>query len=230
MPIRNRLISLIYRIVVFGVAIYTLVLLFSFSYTETAPAQSLAFFGTEALILASVITGLEIIFNSVDLAKHGVNGVSAYVWMPITLAMVSFVLGDALCYAVTTPFFGGFGVGSDLLRSVMSHIVMPILVLVDYLLFDEKGTVKWTHPVYWLFYPVFYFAFAISSHFLFETDYYPYPFLNNTQFLDKGDFMAANNGWNGVFLTLALLGLIFIAMGFLLVFLNNLLSGKYKRR
>jgi hypothetical protein len=229
MPIRNRLISLLYRLVIFGIEIYTLILLFTSDYQPAFPAQSLAFFGTEALLLSTIITGLEIIFNSVDLSKHGVNGLSAYVWMPLTLGMVSFVMGDALCYAVTSPFFGGFGAGSDLLRSIMAHLVVPVLVFLDYLLFDEKGTVKWSHPIYWLFYPIFYFAFSMSSHFLFGTDFYPYPFLNNDQFLNRSDFLAGNNGWNGVFMTLALIGLLFIGMGFLLVFLNNLLSGKYKR-
>lgn len=225
MPIRNRLISLIYRLITLGIGIFTVVLLFA---SESNGIFALVYFGAESSLAAVVIILLNVIFNLIDLIRHGTKGVPASVYMPLTLGVLSFLLSDAICYSVASPFMGGYGLDSSLIATVFSHGVLPFLFLIDYLLFDEKGTVAWKHAIYWMSYPLFYFALTMAAHYIFDSTFFPYKFLNSEKFIARGGFVAGNNGWNGVILSVALLAVGFALCGFLAILLNNLLSGKYK--
>ena len=41
-------------------------------------------------------------------------------------------------------------------KTFLAHYVSPLLVILDWLLFDEKGKLPWAAPVYWLFAPLIY--------------------------------------------------------------------------
>lgn len=228
MPIRNRTFALIYRLIALGVGIFTCVLLFSSG--SSNGFQQLAYFGTESSLAAVIIIVLEVIFNLIDLIRHGNSGVAAYVYMPLTLGVLSLLLSDAVCYSIISPFLGGYSQGTPLLTTIFSHAVLPFMFFLDYLLFDEKGTVPWKNGIYWMAYPVFYFAFTMAAHYIFNSSYFPYKFLDAAKFVNRGGFLAGNDGWNGVVLSVGLLAVGLVGAGFLTIFLNNLLSGKYKKR
>lgn len=230
MLIRNRLIALLYRILELGLIVYALVILILGDKTDTSGGQNLLYFGTECVLFTLVIVTLEVIFNAVDLAKNGSNGIAAYVYMPLTLAVLTFLLADALIYNISAPFLGGYASGEGLVNVILVHIILPIVFLFDYLLFLEKGTVYWRHALYWAIYPVFYFAIIMSAHYIFQDNFYPYPFLNNEKYQDSVEILSMNVGWNGVIIVLCSILLGFIAMSFLIIFINNVLALKYKRR
>ena len=231
MLIRNRIISLIYRIVELGLGLYTLVLLFLADRTDANAFQSLVYFGNECMFITVIIVFLEVIFNAIDLARNGKDGVAAYVYMPLTLAVLAYLLSDALVYNISAPLLGGYATGEELFVVLLAHIVMPLVFLLDYLLFMEKGTVHLKHVLFSWCYPIVYFALIMSAHYIFQNNIYPYPFLNDKNFQNASDVvLSGNKGWNGVLMATASLLIGMLLLSFLFVFLNNLLAGKYKKR
>lgn len=70
------------------------------------------------------------------------------------------------------------------IATVLLHIVTPVLIMADWLLFDTKGRWKITTPLFWMILPYLYFAFIMISARLMEKDdfmRFPYPFLNYEQ-------------------------------------------------
>lgn len=70
------------------------------------------------------------------------------------------------------------------IATVLLHIVTPVLIMADWLLFDTKGRWKKTAPLWWLTVPYIYFAFImVSSRFMDKEAplRFPYPFLDYEQ-------------------------------------------------
>lgn len=70
------------------------------------------------------------------------------------------------------------------IATVLLHIVTPVLIMADWLLFDTKGRWKKTTPLFWLITPYLYFVFImITSQIMDKEDSmrFPYPFLNYEQ-------------------------------------------------
>ncbi len=232
MLIRNRVISLIYRTLELALCIFTLTVLVIADKTETSPIESFSYYGAQCLLFTSIIVLLEVIFNIVDLIKNGKNGIAAYVYMPLTLAVLTFLLVDALIYNISAPFLGGYADGEALTSALCAHIFLPIVFFFDYFLFSEKGTVRWSHALYWMIYPLSYLIIIISAHYFWNNTFYPYPFLNHERFIDPSspEILSGNFGWNGVLIVLGAITLGFLLISFLVIFLNNVLAGKYKKR
>lgn len=231
MLIRNRLIALLYRVGELALAIYAFTILVTGSEISVGGPQSLLYFGTQCVLFTMVIVLLEVIFNSIDLAKNGINGIAAYVYMPATLAVLTFVLSNALIYNISAPFLKGYAYGGvSLLNIVLVYVILPVVFLFDYLLFLEKGTVRWRHALYWAIYPVFYFAFIMSAHYIFQDDLSPYPFLNNERYIDLGEVLIEEVGWNNRVIVSVSILVGIVGISFFIIFLNNLLALKYKRR
>lgn len=52
------------------------------------------------------------------------------------------------------------------LSSILLHGISPIIVLVDYILFDKKGKFKYKYAIYWLAFPIYYVIYVyIYSYF-----------------------------------------------------------------
>jgi hypothetical protein len=218
MMIRNRLLSLLYRIAAFGIAVWTCVLV-------GAENQSLFFgyFSVQSQLITTIAFGLLIIFNFIDLLRHGIHGVPAGIWMPVSLAF--------LCYSFVTGTVGNvyafFGLSYSL-NVILVQIVVPILFLVDWILFEEKGTVKWWHAFYWMIFPSFYLAFIFirpkiwpNTEFtlLGKTSLYPYDIIDPNA-----------HGWTQVLLVSLAAVFAFFLVGLVLIFFNNLMAGRFRRR
>lgn len=70
------------------------------------------------------------------------------------------------------------------IATVLLHIVTPVLILCDWLIFDTKGRWKRTAPLWWLTVPYAYFVFIMVTANIMEKDSkmrFPYPFLNYEQ-------------------------------------------------
>ena len=110
------------------------------------------------------------------------------------------------------------------INSVLFHIILPILYVLDWFLFYERGKVKIIYPVYSTIFPIVYVVFIFIRAWILNFDptvpyIYPYFFLN----LDK-------LGVVGVIKWVVLLSLGFIVVGFLFYGIDKILSRNKKNR
>ncbi|WP_314428379.1 Pr6Pr family membrane protein [uncultured Microbacterium sp.] len=102
--------------------------------------------------------------------------VSGAVMMAITVTMLIY-----LVVLVPTRFADG---DTDVfsLTDNLIHIVTPILMIADWLLFVPKGSFRWTDPLLWMLIPYAYLTWAFSYGALGGEFYpgqtYPYPFMD----------------------------------------------------
>ncbi|UQU66098.1 Pr6Pr family membrane protein [Couchioplanes caeruleus] len=92
-------------------------------------------------------------------------------------------------------------VGNQLL-----HTVVPLLAVLDWLIFDERRRFRWRYAAYWLAFPLGYLGFALIRGLITHT--YPYPFIDVTGLGYAGVSLSA------LFFAVAfwVLGLAFVAV------------------
>jgi len=86
------------------------------------------------------------------------------------------------------------------------HTVVPLLAVLDWLLFDERGRFRWRYALYWLAFPLGYLAFALLRGLV--VDRYPYPFINVN---DLG-YAGVSVSSLGFAVAFWVLGLLFVAI------------------
>ena len=86
------------------------------------------------------------------------------------------------------------------------HTVVPLLAVLDWLLFDERGRFRWRYALYWLAFPLGYLAFALLRGLV--VDKYPYPFID-VNGLGYGGVSVSSAGFAVAFWVL---GLLFVAI------------------
>lgn len=214
MVIRNRLIALLYRLAALAGMILALV----YFLRENGPLWwAFCFYGPVAGFALILLLGGEIVDNAIDL-RHGVHGVAAGVYMPISLAVTSFCFEAFVIYLVVAlPQNGGATVSETVF-----HFCLFLIPLADWVLFDEKGTVSIHVSLTWTAVPLFYLMFVFFRAQIWNgapirgESLYPYWFLEPSQDLI----------WLFAILFLGLMS----AIQLLVVLLNNVMSGKYHRR
>ena len=229
MVIRDRLIALVYRIVIFGLGLWTVVVQFA----TNAVNNFWGGFGNYATIVtifALVIILAEIIANAIGM-KEKRNTIAP--------GVVPFLFHGALVLlaslAVTHPFYCYFSMidymkADTFLYSFLSFIAFPLAIVLDWILFGEKGTVKWSYGMFPLFIPIFYFLFSLMRKLLVSGSTYstlvfdPNTFLMSAQLPDA---FSAGNGWAGVFISVLSLFAIIVFVDFALIFINNLFAKRY---
>ena len=111
--------------------------------------------------------------------------------------------------------------------SLTAHVVLPIMYIVDWFLFRERGTCKWYYPIAAIAFPVAYVIFLLIQASILKFDssilipttttplIYPYFFVN----LDT-------QGFSGVLVWIGILSVAFVVVGFAFFGLDKL--GKKK--
>ena len=97
------------------------------------------------------------------------------------------------------------------------HYVVPIMVVCDWIIFDEKGKTEWKMPPFAALFPIIYATITlIVAQFSTAEDKYPYPFLNV-------DALGAG----GVAINIVLLAIAFLAVGYAGVALDRGLGNRH---
>jgi hypothetical protein len=96
------------------------------------------------------------------------------------------------------------------------HIAMPILYPLYWLAFVEKGRIKWTYPLIWLFFPIIYFVYILLRGAIVNA--YPYPFLN-----------VAKLGYDRVVLNALGLMAALLALGLIAAAIDHALAAQKRR-
>ena len=111
--------------------------------------------------------------------------------------------------------------------SIMAHVVLPIMYIADWFLFYERKKCKWYYPVISSAFPLAYVTFLLIQAVILKFDssilipttttplIYPYFFVN-----------LETQGVSGVLMWIAILAVVFIAVGFVFFGLDRL--GKKK--
>ena len=229
MAIRNRFLAFFYRLILLGIGGYATYLLFSFRSLSPEWWRGFYYYDCQTLLFATAIVFAEVVANAIGLNKK-TNGIVPVVWSHLFIASLSFTLFDLAGYAIlSSSTNSGFFAATDIKVMLLSKIIFPALLLGDYLLFGEKGTVKWKHPLFWVIFPIFYFAAVMIAGNFFDGGNYPYDFFDYRTFVFSGTFLAQNSGWFGVWFFCALYLALFLLLSYWLVFFNNLFAGAYRR-
>ena len=212
MVIRNRIIALTYR----ALALAALLLLIVFYFRSAIPTYvAFSYFGVLVSLMLAALLFFEIIFNAIDL-RRGVNGLPAGMNMHLSLPIVCFCMEASIGYLVSSI---AFGPGSPI--EILLYVALFLLPLGDWLMFDEKGTVPFYTAFTSQIVPIFYGIFSVFRAIiwpeakLLNASMYPYPFLD------------PHSGWFWPGCIIVFLCMLFFTL--LIVFLNNVLSFKYRR-
>lgn len=112
--------------------------------------------------------------------------------------------------------------GTMTLSNILLHYIVPLMSVIDWLLFSDKGHYSWKSPFAWLLLPDGYFVYALIRVSLgaslgYGGNRYPYPFLN-----------ADALGWGRVLVNGLLLNLFFVLLGFVFVLIDRFMARRTK--
>ena len=197
-------------------ALAALLLLIVFYFRSAIPTYvAFSYFGALVSFMLAGLLFFEIIFNAIDL-RRGMYGLPAGVNMHLALPIVCFSMEASLGYFLSSSF-SGFGSWIEILL----YVSLLILPLGDWLMFDEKGTVPFYTAFTSQIIPIFYGIFSVFRAIIWPEavlkngEMYPYPFLD------------PHSGWFWPGCIIVFLCLLCFTL--LIVFLNNLLSFKYRK-
>ncbi|HBM70646.1 MAG TPA: hypothetical protein DEF61_01245 [Firmicutes bacterium] len=212
--IKNRIVSLLYRSIGFILLITSLY----FYMDEIGSVQeAIIHFDIQSCFLYLFALGIEIIANAIDL-RHGIIGIPAGANMKFALPCLTYATSSSILYFALTinehpSMYTKIG--------ILFHLCLLLISLFDWLLFAEKGTVRWYNAFFSLIYPIYYLIFVLLRTHIWPdiklyngADIYPYDFLNPKKTYFPG------------YICLALI--ILYSYNLFFLFLNNILSAKYK--
>lgn len=105
---------------------------------------------------------------------------------------------------------------------IILHYIIPIMTILDWLFFDEKGLYKKLYPIYWLAIPVIYYLYTIvlvaCGYRFSDTNKYPYSF----QDVDA-------LGLTKVLVIDVCIVIFFLILGYIIYFIDKYLSNKHNK-
>ena len=75
------------------------------------------------------------------------------------------ILITAIMYQIALMPYGfqmDYNFENRYLANLLVHVISPLLVILDYFLFDFKGNFKWFYPIIWLFIPLNYIIYVYT--------------------------------------------------------------------
>lgn len=139
--------------------------------------------------------------------------IRTFKFMTVVMILVTFLV---VIFLLDSPLSANYwrNVGN-----LAYHFLAPLLFILDYVLFEEKGTISVLAPLYSLIIPLIYVCYIFLLGAVIPNFVYPYFFLDvNTL------------GYGGVIIWVLALMLVFIVLGYLLWLWNRLYKqdGKWK--
>lgn len=213
---RVRIIAAVYRAATVVIAAIAVARVIGVGTPHFAPGGLLYYTSLSNLLgLAWMLVAL--VVTLIRIQRHGVAGtasVAPRVGAGVGLALLVTML-IYLIILVPTSFVQGANYQPFTLTDNLVHIVVPVLVLGDWVLFAQKGRLRWIDPLLWASIPYAYVAFALLRPVFTAAPWpsggrYPYPF-----------FDVDTLGWGGVILYLAGLTVAIEAIAFGIVAIDH---------
>ena len=179
MYIKNKYISLFYKILIVIVGIYGLYK--SCFFTEKVGLLEHFSYYTNISNLVCIlyfivyIIKMIIHFNTNTSCNYSLKGA-----MTISI-MITMLVFNLILRPFMTDMDGVMELNS--LPNYIVHVIEPILIIFDYILFDEKGLFKKVDPLKWVIFPFIYWIFIcirakFSLPFAYTSSNYPYFFID----------------------------------------------------
>jgi len=152
--------------------------------------QYLVFFTNLSIFLCMIIYGCLVISTTKGIKNGGEqNNVTKFImfFKGTVIVMLTFtMLVFHFFFARTSFVISFFTLNPSLLLktgNILLHYAIPLLCLIDWLLFDKKNSFKWFYPIFWLSVPILYFIFVflraeLGGQIYGSDSLYPYYFLN----------------------------------------------------
>ena len=191
-------VSIAYKLVLYTFIIIAL-------YTEIFAAGSIrlgafVYFTIQSNMIAGFCLFLSVVFPENFKVKSTLKGISLFAII-ITGIIYNFVL-----YKI----YKDWGtIGYSFSRTVL-HVVSPIGYIIDWLLFDEHGYMKWRYILLWFAYPIVYCVASIFAVSMMNFSIY--------------SFFSISNGYLPLVKWLSIFLGIFIIIGLLIVSLDKTLK------
>jgi hypothetical protein len=119
-------------------------------------AMALSAFTVQSNILCLIAAGWTIIH---EILKSNQKG-KAYIFfkgMTLTAILLTFLI----VYLVLKPYFGSTNQDqAGTLADILLHLVVPLMMLGDFLFFEEKGNYKIWFPFAWTAFPLYYVGYT----------------------------------------------------------------------
>ena len=128
----------------------------------------------------------------------------------ITFLIYHFLLSSS-DFAMSEPYKGYF------ISSILLHYIIPIMVIIDFIIFDKKGVYTKKDPFIWLLIPSVYFIFSIIRASIGDpfSDGSRYPYF----FIDIDKYSSET-----ILINLILLAIGFLIIGYSIYFIDNKFS------
>lgn len=142
---------------------------------------------------------------------------SLFIAIALTMVVANTMLSSMMGWIWQKKYWGW-------LTNPFLHLFNPLLFIVDFLLFSETGKMKWSYPLYSLIFPLGFVIVYLIVGAATGADsnpnntLYPYPFLNVGQL-----------GYGSALLNCLYLVLGFLAIGYLIVWIDKHRAKKHKK-
>lgn len=207
---RNRLIALLMRIAILALLLTGLI----FYLHSCWPYHPFCFVGVQAGGFYCLCLFIAILANAIDL-KRGLRGIPAGMNMRLGLPLLGACLLGALYYFFFQMRLDRTAVG------FYFHLALLLLPFLEYLFFEEKGTVRLYIAFTSFWYPLIYVLYIYVRPYIFPESL----FYESSQYSYSFFATGSDLTWAGVFLFL----LSFLLTDLALVALNNVLSFRKRR-
>lgn len=213
MYLKNRPISLAYKIVAIAVCIWGQ-LLASGMLEGSFDIKKYFYYTQQSNVLCLIYFILASVYCIKAIRKSGSIGPAAFAprfkGAAVLAITVTMLIYWTMLHSPGHPDI-------NMQESIVAHLLVPLLMIFDWLLFDPKGAYRKTDPLLWLCIPMLYWLFTLivaQTGFTYSPGRrYPYPFID----LDS-------LGWSGVLKYVLVLVLVFLVIGYLFFGLDRLLA------
>ncbi|MFC4761139.1 Pr6Pr family membrane protein [Fructobacillus durionis] len=174
--------------------------------TKLSPAMFLYY-----TTLSNVLCILYFIYALTQSGKVLNENIKGAVTLAITVTMLIY-------WGVLAPYSFHMDSTLDYCGTFMVHLIVPLMVIFDWFLFDTKGRFSKKAPLYWLLIPLIYYVFTVIAAqfkivYPLSGNHYPYYFINNEMI-----------GWGMVAVFVIGLTLFFLIFGYLYYALDKKLA------
>ncbi|HEY5586736.1 MAG TPA: Pr6Pr family membrane protein [Ruminiclostridium sp.] len=217
MCIHNRLLALIFRITfLFGCGL-GLYLNSGLRNGELAPYM-LIFYTIQSNALCFIFFSILIVKNILDLKAKGIKGSTMFFTHFKGAVTMSIAVTLLIYHFILVPKFLSLNPNYNIFswQNMLVHYFVPIIVILDWIVFDEKLSFYWFDPILWLTIPITYLIFVFLRANLGEViaivkSQYPYFFLDVNML-----------GWEPVLKNVSILMIGFLFLGYSIYIIDRI--------